>query len=93
MGSWVLKGLLWGVVIAGAAIAIDRGWCLGAGAVNWDQGCAHRLIPGPPPVFEIVTIGFVFPMTLWRANRRSRGLDEPWDWLRWTDDLPPSPGP
>ena len=90
--NWFVKGMLWGLVIAGSIIAFDRAWCLGVGAVNWDQGCAHRIVPGPPPTFEIAIVALVFPMTVWRARRRAQGLDRPWDWLRWWDDGAPGSG-
>jgi hypothetical protein len=76
-------GLFWGAVMVVAAVVGDRAWCLGADAVNWGESCAHRVLPEQPPLFEIAAVGVIVPMALWRAYRRSRGLDRRWDWLRW----------
>jgi hypothetical protein len=69
-------------LIAVIVIGADRLWCYGANAVEWDKACAHHLLPEQPPVFEIAVV----VLALWRARRRSRQLDRPWDWIEWVGE-------
>ena len=88
--NWVARGGLWSVVILAVVIGFDRVACMAMDAAEWDANCAHRLLSQDLPIFEVAMVALVVPMALWRAHRRARGLDQPWDWLDW---LPGSFGP
>ena len=94
MKHWLARGLLWSLVLLAVIIGLDRGVCMAMDAAEWDASCAHRLLSQDLPIFEAVMVALVVPMALWRANRRARGLDQPWDWLDWLSGSfgPPGPG-
>lgn len=90
---WVTRGILWSLLILAVVIGLDRGVCVAMGAAAWEPACAHRLLSQDLPIFEAALVALIVPMAVWRANRRARGLDRPWDWLDWLPGSFGAPGP